>query len=574
MPFSELREGDPRRLGPYRLLQRIGAGGMGVVYLAVGVDDDVVAIKVVRDEFAEDPRFRDRFRREVDAARRVGGTCTARLRDVDTEGERPWLVTDFVPGPNLAELVERHGCLDHSGQRALAAGLVEALGAVHGAAVLHRDLKPQNVLCSPSGPRLIDFGVAWAAEETRATRTGQIVGSPSWMAPEQIRGGEVDFRTDLFALGAVISFAATGRAPFGTGAVEAVMYRLLNDAPDLGEPGQIDPALEPLVRALLCKDPAGRPALAALASALGTPSPIEVTRLLERTWVLPAGETLAVPYATDEPPREPGENARPRRRLALRLAGAAALAVVALVAVLLSPGPASHHRAPLAAAVSPTTAKASAVSSVDSVTAASTTTTASTFSPNTSVPVITTSPPPTPATTTPPAPVTTSLKVFGPWAADGSLASDVPVTGKTNGSCWTSSIALSWDANAYRCMAGNEIYDPCFASAASTHEVACANSPWSGIELMTLTAPLPSGNGAGTGGGQGGLWAVQLASGDRCVVGTGTGTEVGGQGLPYVCASGGFAGGVDQQHQPWTVEYAKSDSSGVLVTETVAVAWK
>jgi serine/threonine protein kinase len=234
---------------------------MGVVYLASLPSDDVVAVKVIQVDLGEAGAIRARFCREVDAARRVGGVCTARVRDADLEGERPWVVTDFLAGRNLADLVARHGSVAADQQLALAVGLAEALSAVHAAGVVHRDLKPTNVLCSGDGPRLIDFGIAQAADATSATLTGQLVGSPSWMAPEQIRGQQANPAMVLFALGSVLVFAATGRPPFGEGQMETVMYRIVNEEPDLGPPGAIAAPLAPLVESLLAKDPAARPGL-------------------------------------------------------------------------------------------------------------------------------------------------------------------------------------------------------------------------------------------------------------------------------------------------------------------------
>jgi serine/threonine protein kinase len=161
---------------------------MGVVYLASSPDDDVVALKLVRPELADDNDFRRRFNSEVAAARQVGGICTAKVRDADLDAVRPWVVTDFVAGPNLADLLERHGPLAATQQRALALGLSEALVAIHRVGIVHRDLKPTNVLCSPSGPKVIDFGVALTADATPVTLTGEVVGSPSWMSPEQVGG--------------------------------------------------------------------------------------------------------------------------------------------------------------------------------------------------------------------------------------------------------------------------------------------------------------------------------------------------------------------------------------------------
>jgi hypothetical protein len=266
---------------------------MGVVYLASSPADDVVALKLVRPELAGDKDFRRRFNLEVATARRVGGVCTAKVQDADLDADCPWVVTDFVAGPNLADLVDRHGPLPPDQQRALALGLAEALVAIHRAGIVHRDLKPTNVLCSPSGPKVIDFGIAQAADVTKLTLTGEVVGSPAWMSPEQVAGGAATSGGDVFSLGSVLVFAATGRPPFGKGPLQGVMWRILNESPDLGVEGSLDVELRPLVVRMLKKDAAERPTAQALLDHLSTPGldgASTVAQVLHRSWVLPAGE--------------------------------------------------------------------------------------------------------------------------------------------------------------------------------------------------------------------------------------------------------------------------------------------
>jgi serine/threonine protein kinase len=387
--ISDLLEGDPRDIGPYRLLGRIGAGGMGVVYLASSPDDEVVAIKLIRTDLAADPGFRLRFRREVAAARRVGGTYTAQVRDADVEANQPWVVTDYVAGPNLADLVARHGPLDAAQQQALAAGLAEALSAVHTAGVVHRDIKPTNVLCSPSGPRLIDFGIAQAGDVTSATLTGQVLGSPAWMAPEQIRGQPAAPTVDLFALGSVLVFAATGHPPFGEGQLEAVMYRILNEPPQLGS-GQIAGNLHPLVVRLLDKNPSRRPSPSEVLASIVRPSAdptIGVTQLIDRTWVLPASERPDNrPIATARSDREP----RGLRRLVVTVAAVvvAALAATAIAYAVVRPShkPTPPHQLAANGAVTTppsSTTSAATAASATTVAAASATTTTPTTTPAT-----------------------------------------------------------------------------------------------------------------------------------------------------------------------------------------------
>ncbi|WP_041938725.1 MULTISPECIES: serine/threonine-protein kinase [Frankia] len=260
-----LRPDDPALIGDYRLLQRLGAGGMGRVYLGRSPGGRTVAIKVIRSEFADDPQFRQRFRREVDAARRVGGAWTAPVLDADPDAEQPWLVTAFVPGPSLHEAVRTHGLLPARTVRALGAGLAEALIAVHGAGLVHRDLKPSNVLLSLDGPRVIDFGISQAVDATTLTHTGAAIGSPAFMAPEQIGTGDVGPASDVFALGAVLVHAATGTSPFQAATVPAMMYAVLSREPDLAA---VPDDLRDLIGACLRKDPGERPAPTAVLAAL------------------------------------------------------------------------------------------------------------------------------------------------------------------------------------------------------------------------------------------------------------------------------------------------------------------
>ena len=206
---------DPAEIGPYRLRGRIGAGGMGRVYLAATPGGRRVALKVVRPELGDDPDFRTRFRQEIAAAQRVRGLYTAELLNADPEGTPPWLVTAYVPGPSLQRAVTDHGPMPAETVIRLVAGVDEARQAIHAAGVVHRDLKPSNVLLAPDGPRVIDFGIARAAESTSVTRSGIRVGSPQFMAPEQIRSTGATPAVDIFALGSVAAFASTGRAPFG-----------------------------------------------------------------------------------------------------------------------------------------------------------------------------------------------------------------------------------------------------------------------------------------------------------------------------------------------------------------------
>jgi Protein kinase domain len=253
--LEQLQSGDPERVGQYLLLGRLGAGGMGLVFLGRSPGGRLVSVKVIRAEMAADPEFRARFVREVAAARKVNGLFTAAVVDADPEARLPWLVTNFVNGPSLTQAVAERGALPPASVLALAAGLAEGLGAVHAAGVVHRDLKPSNVLLAADGPRLIDFGISQAADGTVLTSTGMVVGSPGFMSPEQAEGNPVGPASDVFSLGAVLVFAASGEGPFGTGTPGAQLYRVIHAAPRLDRlPGQ----LRPLVERCLAKDPAQR----------------------------------------------------------------------------------------------------------------------------------------------------------------------------------------------------------------------------------------------------------------------------------------------------------------------------
>lgn len=254
--MMRLRREDPRVVGSFRIHRRLGAGGMGVVYLGSDRRGQRVALKVIRPDLAEDQEFRSRFAREVSAARRIRGGCTARLVAADLEADRPWFATQYVPGPSLHDKVVDEGPLVAAEVASIGAALSEGLVAVHEAGVVHRDLKPSNILLSPKGPRIIDFGIAWATGASTLTHVGTAVGSPGFLAPEQVRGATVTPATDVFALGATLAYAATADSPFGQGSSEVMLYRVVHEEPQLyGVPD----ALAPLVRACLAKDPEERP---------------------------------------------------------------------------------------------------------------------------------------------------------------------------------------------------------------------------------------------------------------------------------------------------------------------------
>ncbi|GAA2084021.1 serine/threonine-protein kinase [Streptomyces albiaxialis] len=254
--FSPLEGDDPAAVAGYRLTARLGSGGMGKVYLSYTPGGRPVAIKVIRPEFSEDPEFRRRFAGEVRAAQRVQGLYTAPVIDCDTDARTPWLATAYVPGPSLAEAVAGHGALPASTVALLVAGVAEALQVIHGTGIVHRDLKPSNVLLAGDGPRVIDFGIARAADATSLTGSGATIGTPAFMAPEQAVAGEISPATDVFALGQVAAYAARGIPAFGEGPSHGVLYRVVHEEPDLdGLPQE----LHALVSRCLAKDAAHRP---------------------------------------------------------------------------------------------------------------------------------------------------------------------------------------------------------------------------------------------------------------------------------------------------------------------------
>ncbi|MFK4182772.1 serine/threonine-protein kinase [Streptomyces sparsogenes] len=234
-PHRPLGAGDPSAAGPYRLEAVLRAGGMGRVYLGRTPAGSAVAVKVVHREYASDRAFRKRFEQEVAAARRVQGLYTVPVVDADLRADEPWLATAYVPGPSLHDAVAEGGPLPVDAAVGLIARVAEALQSIHAVDVIHRDLKPSNIILTAEGPKVIDFGIARAADVTSVTGTGMLTGTPAYMAPEYIRGQAVTEAVDVFALGVVACFAATGRPAFGGGSHHAVTYRILEQAPDLDD---------------------------------------------------------------------------------------------------------------------------------------------------------------------------------------------------------------------------------------------------------------------------------------------------------------------------------------------------
>ncbi|OAA20032.1 serine/threonine protein kinase [Frankia sp. EI5c] len=285
--LTPLTKDDPARIGPYRLANRIGAGGMGVVYLGFAHDGRPAAVKVPSAALVDDPEFRTRFRQEVAAASRVRGNAVAAVLDADPTGPTPWLATEYVEGRSLAEAVRDRGPLAEHLVVAAAVGLADALVAIHAAGVVHRDLKPANILLAWDGPRVIDFGIARDAATTSLTQTGSLVGTLAWMAPEQLRGERAGPAADIFAWGSCVAFAAAGRSAFRGDQAQAVALQILSGEPVIE---RLPPTVERQVRAALRKDPAARPSAAQILANLldrtpGTPTEhVEPGQLVRQWW--------------------------------------------------------------------------------------------------------------------------------------------------------------------------------------------------------------------------------------------------------------------------------------------------
>jgi eukaryotic-like serine/threonine-protein kinase len=474
---TPLRETDPPRVGPYQLLARLGAGGMGVVYLAAGQDGRPVALKMLRPEIADDTEFRTRFSREVTALTRVRGVCTVRVIDADTTSARPYLVTEYAEGPSLAEYVDARGPVDPQLLYGLATGLAEALTAIHAAGIVHRDLKPSNVLLTASGPKVIDFGIAQVLEATAVTRAGMTVGSAGYMAPEQITG-RAGTAADLFSWAVTIAYAASGRPPFGTGTSEVILYRILHTTPDIAA---VPAALHDQVAAALDKDPRARPTAAELLTQLtrtaavpaaGSGNPTQT--VLAQTWH-PAGPPPGAPPPGPSVPERSG-----LRRPVL-------LTVILAVAILLGAGGAalafalSGHPSTsgntagggAAASHSPTAPATSAVTNTTNSSAA--TSSPAVSSSAATSPSISTSPSQAPSSSTPPLPVLAVGGYSGMRPSEIAYSGDA--TNVVTGLTWS-----SWTATSATGTGTSDI-DSCVPSCA-------AASPNNVSTTITLSAPV------------------------------------------------------------------------------------
>ncbi|MBO8190207.1 serine/threonine protein kinase [Streptomyces oryzae] len=358
--MDPLQPGDPRRVGKYRLVGRLGEGGMGRVFFGRSPGGRPVAVKLIRYEYAQRDRFRARFAREVEAARRVGGFHTALVIDADPEADPPWMVTAYIPGPSLHGAVTAHGPLDGQAVRILGAGLAEGLAAIHACGLVHRDLKPGNVVLAADGPRIIDFGIAGTQDAGKLTATGAVLGTYAYMSPEQVNGHRPEAAGDVFALGAVLGFAATGHSPFHGETTAAILHRITSEPPDLRGLA-VEHDLGDLIVACLAKDPADRPPLTDVLARLAGPWPTAgwlppaVMDMIASRESASAGALASEAAEPDhplhgQPTVDPPPERRVRRRAALLTGLVASLGAVGAIAAgamfLLPPESAKPSAAP------------------------------------------------------------------------------------------------------------------------------------------------------------------------------------------------------------------------------------
>ncbi|MEZ0109716.1 hypothetical protein ABH920_003730 [Catenulispora sp. EB89] len=363
--MEPLLPADPRMIARFQLLARLGSGGMGEVFLALTPDGRQVAVKIVRGGF-DGGEAMARFRHEVEAVGRLRSRWTAALEDADLTGRPIWLATEYVPGPTLAAAVARFGAMPPGAVRHLAAGLAAAVADVHAQGVLHRDLKPNNIVLSPSGPRLIDFGIARTGDQTALTRTGSAVGTPGYLAPEIVRGGAPSPAADVFALGAMLAYAATGRPPFGTGDPHAIMFRSVEDPADTEG---VEPALAALITRYTAKDPAARPTAAELLAEADEQVSADDAPIVAGFYeglaaiadtvpqdVATATELGLLPATGPDGPDAAAAPRRNRRRAAVLVSAVSAAAVVAIALAVEYPPSGTDHAGPGASGLPSTAA--------------------------------------------------------------------------------------------------------------------------------------------------------------------------------------------------------------------------
>jgi serine/threonine protein kinase len=539
---------------------------MGVVYLAEGAGGHRAALKVIRSDLADDAGFRQRFAREVTAARMVRSPVTAAVLAADPSGDPPWVAFEFIEGPNLADVIAR-GVPRLSAGLGILGGVAEALVAIHGAGLVHRDLKPANVLVAPSGVVVIDFGIAAALDATTLTRSGMI-GTPGWLAPEQVRGERVTFATDSFAWGMLAMYTTTGRHPFGgpdQGAA-AYLYRIANESPDLDG---LPPELYGVVSATLSRDPDARPSADDLVRALlpvaGPDAPTAPIRSARSATALirPQSGTDIGP----SPPCGGGPRKRKRWMAAAVALAVAALAAIALPALATSKGNGSPRRT---AGIPTPSIKPSTRTPAASSTAPPGTSDNKPHASATTRPPGTTAPP---ATTIPPS-AATAVEVYMPYSNEG-LAAGFTTAAIVGGSCWTGSL-MAQRTDAWRCMVGNYIYDPCFSDAAGD-QVACPSlDNLYAVVLINITQPLPEGS-ANTPTSTA-PWEFQLADGPRCQHFSGAVGPLQPINGTYPKGTCGteitYFGDINQSLGLWTVLVQSAPGSDTLSPEPISRAWE
>ncbi|WP_281154656.1 serine/threonine-protein kinase [Streptomyces sp. HYC2] len=564
--ITPLLPGDPERIASYRIVGRLGTGGMGTVYAATDPGGRRVAFKVIHAQHAADPEFRARFHREVAVLRRIGGPCLVPLVDAAPAADIPWLATDYVPGPTLQQHLAAQGPLTGMHLHLFAAGTASALAAIHAAGVVHRDLKPTNVILAPQGPRVLDFGIAHIADGTMITRTGTMSGTPGWISPEQYRDGSVGAPGDVFVWGVLVAHAATGRLPFGSGAPDVVAFRVMREQPDLeGVPEE----LRGIVEACLVKDPGERPTAGTLAEETADLLGRQVTQVLDG---VPDQSTLVrdvmsqqwhIPVVDDRAWTTSGVRGRHRRFAWL------AAAVGVLVAATGTWAATTLDRSGVAAD--------NASGRVFSPSAATSTQgNSSGVKPSTSaMPTVraVSSPPSTP----PPSPTLsrTQVNTITPWAIGGYPADGITVTSETIGSCWSSSEA-TMRLDAWRCNAESKILDPCFAPDESPEHEAllCMGTTPTRMVRLTLTEPLPGNNFHIPGGPQISPIIIVLPDGNTCRVMTGATMVVAEERMNYACEKGGYLyGEPDKTDAVWAISY-RAEAAGTSVSTSIASVYQ
>ncbi|MER5928322.1 serine/threonine-protein kinase [Streptomyces mirabilis] len=535
--MHELREGDPRECGAYQLLGRLGAGGMGVVYLGRDADGRKAAVKIMRSELADDAAFVERFRRESRALSAVRSPYVVAVLKHSGQNERSYLVADYVPGPSLAERLEA-GPIPESELQPLAEALAQALEAIHAAGIIHRDLKPSNVLLGPDGPKVIDFGIAQLSDATAMARTGWRLGTPGFLAPEQLTTGASGAAADVFAWGLVVASAALGRHPFGTGPAEGLAYRIQHQAPDLRG---LPPALVPAVHSALQKDPGRRPDGAQLIKLLREPS------------------ALTAPYTLAVLPG--GLSARPRwtlpRKALLTALASAALSTALLMWLLPHDKSAGPGTAPSDDRAGPVhvTSATSAGPSVPSARKA-------TAPPSATADAVEL-PKATPVTH-----LATQVHTFTPWTF-GEPAHDVDIFATVHGSCFGQSLTIV-RSDAYRCVVAEEIKDPCFSPPNDlAPAVLCPNVGSIGkVIRIDLTESLPENSDPEN---QPFPFKIILADGQVCDSYGGSGVAIAGKTMTFACPKGDLFGGPDSVRSAWTINYRQKGASSFQPVDIVAV---